>query len=42
MQGLAAAKANSATPFTTARRVEQVDTLGGAVVADHFSPAKAM
>jgi hypothetical protein len=36
MQGLAAANANSATPFTTAGRVEQVGTRGGAVIADHF------
>jgi hypothetical protein len=36
MQGLAAANANSATPFTTAGRVEQVGNRGGAVIADHF------
>jgi hypothetical protein len=41
MQGLAAANAKSATPFTTAGRVEQVGT-GGAVIAIIFSPAKAM
>jgi hypothetical protein len=35
MQGLAAS-ANSATPFTTAGRVEWVGTRGGAVIADHF------
>jgi hypothetical protein len=36
MQGLAAANANSATPFTTAGRIEQVGTRGGAAIADHF------
>jgi hypothetical protein len=36
MQGLAAANANSAAPFTTAGRVEQVGTRGCAVIADHF------
>src|SRR5580700_4486187 len=36
MQGLAATNADSATPFTTAGRVEQVGTCCGAVIADHF------
>jgi hypothetical protein len=35
MQGLAAANANSATPFTTAGRVNR-SVRGGAVIAGHF------